>query len=148
MRAQEIQRRGMWQGAPADRITLDYDDRCRRRFAMKSDTGLTFLLDFATTAYLRDGDALVLDDGRLVEIRAKREELLEIRGRDALHLTALAWHLGNRHLAAQIEAERIVIRFDPVIAHMLGHQGARVRRVLEPFHPESGAYAGHHGHEH
>lgn len=133
---------------PTDRITLDYDDRCRRRFAMKSDTGLAFLLDLAAAAYLKEGDALVLDDGRLVEIRAKPEELLEIRGRDALHLTTLAWHLGNRHLAAQIEAERIVIRHDAVIAHMLEHQGASVRRVLEPFHPQSGAYSGHHGHEH
>jgi urease accessory protein len=148
MRAQDIQRQGTWDGAPADRITLDYDDRCRRRFAMKSDTGLTFLLDLAGAAYLKEGDALVLDDGRLVEIRAKPEDLLDIRGRNALHLTTLAWHLGNRHLAAQIEAERIVIRHDPVIAHMLEQQGARVRRVREPFHPESGAYSGHHGHEH
>lgn len=148
MRAQAIRRQGTWAGAPADRITLDYDDRCRRRIAMKGDAGLEFLLDLAASAYLKQGDALVLDDGRLIEIGAKAEELLEVRGRDAPHLTALSWHLGNRHLAAQIESDRILIRHDPVIAHMLEHRGARVRRVLEPFNPESGAYAGHHGHEH
>lgn len=148
MRAQAVQRRGTWFGVAADRITLDYDDRCRRRIAMKSDAGLAFLLDLAGTAHLKEGDALVLDNGNFVEVRAKAEDLLEVQGRDFLHLTTLAWHLGNRHLAAQIEADRILIRRDPVIAHMLEHQGARVRRVQEPFNPESGAYSAHHGHEH
>ena len=64
------------------------------------------------------------------------KDLLEVKGRDPLHLTVLAWHLGNRHLAAQIEPDRIVIRHDPVIAHMLEHQGAQVRQVHEPFDPE------------
>lgn len=148
MRALAIQRQGTWDGLPADRITLDYDDRCRRRIAMKSDGGLSFLLDLAATAYLRDGDAVVLEDGRLVEIRAKAEDLAEIRGRDLVHLTTLAWHLGNRHLAAQIETDRILIRHDPVVAHMLEHQGARVTRVREPFGPLRGAYSAHHAHEH
>jgi urease accessory protein len=148
MRAQSVKPQGTWSGRPADAVTLDYDDRCRRRIAMACDGGLTFLLDLAATTYLKDGDALVLDDGSLVEVKAKAEDLLEIKGRDALHLMTLAWHLGNRHLAAQIEMERIVIRHDPVIAHMLEHQGARLRKVREPFNPEGGAYSAHHGHEH
>lgn len=147
MRAQAVQRRGTWLGVAADRITLDYDDRRRRRIAMKSDAGLAFLLDLATTVHLREGDALVLDNGRYVEVRAKAEDLLEVRGRDALHLITLAWHLGNRHLAAQIEPDRLVLRHDPVIALMLEHQGAQVKCVREPFNPESGAYS-QHGHEH
>ncbi len=148
MRAQSVQRRGFWSGEPADRVTLDYEDRCRRRIAMTGDAGLAFLLDLAVTTHLKDGDALILDDGRLVEIKASPEDLLEIRGSDPLHLMTLAWHLGNRHLAAQIESERIVIRHDPVIAHMLEHQGARLCKVREPFNPEGGAYAAHAGHGH
>lgn len=148
MRAQSFQRRGLWGGKPADQVTLDYDDRCRRRIAMTGDAGLAFLLDLAATTHLKEGDALVLDDGRLIEIKAKSEDLIEIRGSNPLHLMTLAWHLGNRHLAAQIEAERIVIRHDPVIAHMLEHQGARIRRVREPFNPEGGAYSADHTHGH
>lgn len=148
MRAQSFQRRGLWGGKPADQVTLDYDDRCRRRIAMTGDAGLAFLLDLAATTHLKEGDALVLDDGRLIEIKAKSEDLIEIRGSNPLHLMTLAWHLGNRHLAAQIEAERIVIRHDPVIAHMLEHQGARIRRVREPFNPEGGAYSADHNHGH
>jgi urease accessory protein len=148
MRAQSVKSKGTWSGMAADIVTLDYEHRCRRRIAMKGDGGLDILLDLAVTTFLKDGDALLLEDGRLVEVKAKLEDLLEIRGRDSLHLMILAWHLGNRHLAAQIEAARIVIRHDPVIAHMLEHQGARVRKVREPFDPEGGAYSAHAGHEH
>ncbi len=147
MRAQSVQRRGLWVGLPADRVTLAYDERCRRRIAMRGDGGLAFLLDLPSATTLGDGDALVLEDGRFVEIKAKREDLLEIRGRDRQHLMTLAWHLGNRHLAAQIEAERILIRYDHVIADMLEHQGARLSQVREPFNPEGGAYA-HRDHAH
>jgi urease accessory protein len=148
MRALSVKPQGTWSGPPADRVTLDFEGRCRRRIAMTGDGGLAFLLDLAATAYLGDGDALLLEDGRLVEVRAKAEDLLEIKGRDHLHLLALAWHLGNRHLAAQIERERILIRNDQVIAHMLEHRGARLRKVHEPFNPEGGAYSAHAGHEH
>jgi urease accessory protein len=148
MRAQSVKAKGTWSGVAADKVTLDYESRCRRRIAMKGDGGLCFLLDLAATTYLKDGDALLLEDGRLVEIKAKPEDLLEIEGRDPLHLTMLAWHLGNRHLAAQIEPERIVIRDDPVIAQMLERQGARLRKVHEPFNPEGGAYSAHAGHAH
>ncbi len=148
MRAQSVMPKGTWSGSAADMITLDYEHRCRRRIAMKGDGGLSFLLDLAVTTFLKDGDALLLEDGRLVEIKAKAEDLLEITGRDPLHLMTLAWHLGNRHLAAQIEPGRIVLRHDPAIGHMLEHQDASLRKVHEPFNPEGGAFSAHAGHEH
>ena len=61
----------------------------------------------------------------------------------------LAWHIGNRHLAAEIEAERILILRDHVIRSMLEGLGAVVSDVVEPFNPLGGAYSGEgggHGH--
>jgi urease accessory protein len=89
---------------------------------------------------LHHGDGLVLEDGRIVEVRARPEPLLEVRGRDAHHLTRLAWHLGNRHLPAAIEPARILIRPDHVIAAMLLGLGAEVAAIEAPFDPEGGAY--------
>jgi urease accessory protein len=129
-------------------VTLDHDGRYRRRIAMTGDRGLRFLLDLPRTVHLKQGDGLVLEDGRIVEVRAKPEELLEVRGCDRPHLLRLTWHVGNRHLSAQIEEGRILIRRDHVIAHMLEHQGARLREVVEPFDPEGSAYAEGHSHEH
>jgi urease accessory protein len=115
---------------------------------MRGARGVEFLLDLPETTILRHGDGLVLDDGRMVEVRSKPEPLLAVTGKDASHLTRLAWHLGNRHVAAAIEKERILIRPDHVLAEMLSGLGAEVSAVEAPFDPEGGAYShagDHHG---
>jgi urease accessory protein len=134
---------GLW-SAPADRVTLDFDARHRRRIAMTAESGTAFLLDLPQATHLRDGDGLVLEDGRVIAVHAAAEPLLEVTAPD---LARIAWHIGNRHAAARIEATRILIRRDPVLARMLEGLGATVRDVIEPFDPEGGAYGGH-GHEH
>lgn len=142
---------------PADTITLDETARHRRRMRMTSDSGIEFLLDLAEARLLRHGDGLVLDDGRVIVVRAEPEDLMEVRGRDARHLLALAWQIGNRHLAAQILPDRILVRRDHVIRDMLEGLGATVTDTRAPFDPEGGAYGAaraphghdhHHGHEH
>ena len=139
---------GTWSGA-ADHITLDQDGRHRRRMALTGYHGLHFLLDQPEAVLLRHGDGLKLDDGRIVEVLAAPEALLEVRAAEPEHLLKLAWHLGNRHLAAEVRADRILIRYDHVIAHMLEHLGAVVRRIEAPFDPEGGAYGGaHQAHDH
>lgn len=138
---------GDWNGPPADSITLERERRDRRRIALTSDGGLRFLLDLPARVLLRHGDGLVLEDGRAIEVRARPEPLLEVRAEDTAHLPRLAWHLGNRHLEAQIEPARILIRRDRVIAEMLTRLGAALAEVTEPFDPEGGAYDGPgHGH--
>ena len=79
-------------------------------------------------------------------MKAADEDLVEIRGRDAASFARLAWHLGNRHLPAQIDADRILIRDDHVIIDMLKGLGAEVKKVRAPFDPEGGAY-GQHNHD-
>ena len=134
--------------AVADRIALDHTARHRRRVVFTTAGGLQFLLDLERAQVLRDGDGLVLEDGRLVVVKALAEPLLEIRGKDIRHLAALAWQIGNRHLEAQIESQRILIRRDHVIAGMLQGLGAALREIDEIFEPESGAYSHGHGHHH
>src|SRR6201990_3781601 len=102
IRATRIHPQHRWTEAPADTIVLDFDDRHRRRMAMTGTRGLEFLLDLENAVALRGGDALVLDDGRLIEVVAAAEPLVEIRGADPHHLIRGALHLGNRHLPTQI----------------------------------------------
>ena len=75
----------------------------------------------------------------MVEVRAKPEPLLVVRASDPYRLARLAWHLGNRHVPAAIQATRILIRPDHVIAEMLVGLGAEVTAAEEPFEPEPGA---------
>ena len=89
---------------------------------------------------------LVLEDGRLIEVVAAAEPLVEIRGNDPHHLVRVAWHLGNRHLPTQIMAKALRIRRDHVIEAMVTGLGARVIEIEAPFDPEGGAYAGGRAH--
>lgn len=139
---------GTFRSAPSDRVVLAHDERHLRRKRLTLAGGEHVMVDLAEPAALGHGDALVLEDGRTVEIEAAEEPLLEILPRDHLHLTELAWHIGNRHLAAQIEAGRILILRDHVIQAMLEGLGAAVREVVEPFQPVRGAYSGHAHHHH
>jgi urease accessory protein len=143
IRATQVKPQHRWTDAPADTIVLDFDDRHRRRMAMKGTRGLQFLLDLESAVALRGGDALVLEDGRLIEVVAAAEPLAEIRGHDPQHLMRLAWHLGNRHLATQILPKGLRIRRDHVIEDMVRGLGARVIEIEAPFDPEGGAYEDH-----
>jgi urease accessory protein len=147
IRATQVRGQHHWREPPADTVVLDFDNRHRRRMAMTGTRGLAFLLDLESAVALRGGDALVLDDGRLIEVVAAPEPLAEIRGADPQHLVRLAWHLGNRHLPTQIVAKGLRIRRDHVIEAMVRGLGARVIEIEAPFDPEGGAYAGG-GHVH
>jgi urease accessory protein len=147
IRATQVRPQHRWSEAPADTVVLDFDGRHRRRMAMTGTRGLEFLLDLENATVLRGGDALVLDDNRLIEVVAAPEPLTEIRGSDPQHLVRVAWHLGNRHLPTQIMPKGLRIRRDHVIEAMVKGLGARVIEIEAPFDPEGGAYAGGgHGH--
>jgi urease accessory protein len=147
IRATQVRGQHRWDQPPADTIVLDFDDRHRRRMAMTGTRGLEFLLDLENAVALRGGDALVLEDGRLIEVVAAPEPLVEIRGSDPQHLVRVAWHLGNRHLPTQITGRGLRIRRDHVIEAMVNGLGARLIEIEAPFDPEGGAYAGE-GHAH
>jgi urease accessory protein len=141
IRATHVHGQHNWKEPAADTVVLDFDDRHRRRMAMTGTRGLSFLLDIEQAVALRGGDALVLDDGRLVEVVAAAEPLLEIRATDPQHLVRIAWHLGNRHLPTQIVGKGLRIRRDHVIEAMVAGLGAKVTPIEAPFDPEGGAYA-------
>ena len=147
IRATKVLGQHRWKEAAADTVVLDFDDRHRRRMAMTGTRGLEFLLDLENATALRGGDALVLEDGRLIEVVAAPEPLLEIKGADPHDLIRVAWHLGNRHLPTQMMAKGLRIRRDHVIEVMVKGLGARVIEIEAPFDPEGGAYAdGGHAH--
>jgi urease accessory protein len=129
-----------------DTVVLDYEGRFLRRKRLISNAGIGFLVDLAETVSLDPGDALQLDDGRLIGIAAALEPCLRVEG----PLPRLAWHIGNRHTPCQIGPDHLLIRADHVLEGMLRGLGARVTPTMAAFAPEGGAY-GHGrtmGHDH
>lgn len=137
---------GHYQGTPFDRVVLAHDERHLRRKVLTLQQGEQVLVDLPEAIAFGHGDVLVLEDGQMAEIIAAEEMLYEVLPRDRKHLSELAWHLGNRHLPAQLGDDRILILKDHVIRAMLEGLGARVTEITAPFQPLRGAY--HNGHDH
>ena len=134
----------------AGAVTLDFDARHRRRIRLTTDDDEDFLLDLPKTVAMADGDALQLDDGRLLKVQAAAELTVEVRHADPNQLVRIAWHLGNRHFPTEIRNDVLRIRPDHVIEAMLHGFGADLVKLQAPFQPEGGAYSGsghRHGHD-
>jgi urease accessory protein len=134
----------------ADTAWLDHQARKSNGTAVTSHNGLEFSLDLDRAAVLNDGDAVKLDDGRLVQVRAAPERLLEITAENPLRLLRLAWALGGAHAPVEIAADTLYVQEDPALAELARGQGCRVAPVTRPFHPErADAHAcEHHDHGH
>ena len=126
--------------ASSDSVTLNYDNRYRRRIVLKTDGGEDFLLDLAKTTELRSGDLIELEDGRFIEVKAASEKLMKATSNEPLLILKAAWHIGNRHLSCEIQIDNLILRFDHVILHMLENLGLTLEVINQPFNPEGGAY--------
>ena len=153
-RVRQILIDGSWEGNVVSSVTLSYQNRYRRKLRMCDDKGMEFFLDLAQTTQLFEGDALVLDDGDLICVKAAKEDILEISCETVNQLTRIAWHIGNRHIPAQfLENNTCRIVYDHVLQGMVVGLGARALRKKLPFSPERGAYSdsnisGGHPHAH
>ena len=117
-------------------VTLDYEGRMLRRRRLTTDAGLDVMVDLPEVRSLDDGDCLILEDGGRISVVAAPEDCLSVTG----DLPRLAWHIGNRHAPCRIEAARLLIRTDPVLARMIAGLGGTAIPVREPFRPEGGAF--------
>ena len=136
----------------ADTLILSHAQRQAQKGFLFGVKGTCVEFDFAEPVRLRTDDALVLDDGGLVEIVAEPEPLIEARAADLPALARLAWHLGDRHVPIQVLERRLRLKRDPAIEVLLQSLGAKVVAIDAPFEPEGGAYAApagdHHHHDH
>jgi urease accessory protein len=132
------------------RLVLPFGERSKSRLRAVLDNGEEAGLFLERGSVLRDGDLLLADDGRVVEVRAASETVSTVHSGDALVLARASYHLGNRHVPLQIGTGWLRYQHDHVLDDMLRGFGLEV--VIEdlPFEPEGGAYvaASHHAHPH
>jgi urease accessory protein len=151
-----VERRADPSSTPSDTLRLVYDDRKKSRVRVWSELGREVAVMLGRGSALRDGDLLEANSGEVLLVRAKPETVSEAWSGDWAVLTRAAYHLGNRHVALQIEPGVLRYQHDHVLDEMVGGIGLSVRVVERAFEPEGGAYAqgqvheeGHgHGHGH
>lgn len=145
--------------APAGVVVLDFEHRQKHRFLATLADGRELGVHLPRGTVLGDGDLLRTEDGQTILVRAADEELSVAEASDPLLLTRVAYHLGNRHVALQIEPGRVTYLHDHVLDDMVRRLGGAVSFRSAPFRPESGAYGSHtgshdehhdhsHGHQH
>jgi urease accessory protein len=139
-------------------VILDFEHRQKHRFLATLAGGEELAVQLPRGSVLADGDVLETEDGDCILVRAADEDLSVAETSDVLLLARVAYHLGNRHVALQIEPGRVSYLHDHVLDDLAHRLGAEVAFRRAPFSPESGAYGqggGHrhdhdasHGHEH
>lgn len=130
-------------------LTLPFERRQITRQRVTLDDGQAVLLDLPRGRALRDGDWLTGPDGvAAVQVQAAREAVVHLTADAPERLMAIAYHLGNRHVAVQVAARWLRIAADPVLEAMVRGLGGRCQRLRAPFEPEGGAYGGGHAHGH
>ena len=128
-------------------LTLPLESRIKSRLRVTLDDGREAGLFLPRGSNLRDGDCLLAEDGMAVRVRAAPETVSEIRCDDPLQLARACYHLGNRHVALQIEPGLLRYQHDHVLDDMVRGLGLSLNVCQAPFEPEPGAYGGH-GHSH
>jgi urease accessory protein len=154
--ATKILRAGAARPAPvADTLILDFAQRTRKQGFVFTGKGTCIEFAFEEEPSLATDDALVLDDGKVIEIVAAPEPLIEARLADPVALARMAWLLGSRHLPVQLFANRMRLQRNPDIEILLKERGAKVAAIEAPFEPYADAAASHdhhhdhgHGHDH
>lgn len=131
----------------AERLELTFDTRCKSRLRTQLASGEDCGLFLERGTVLRGGDKLLTNDGRIVEVVAAPEALMEAVSGEPLLVTKAAYHLGNRHVDVHLLPGKLRFIADHVLGEMVRGLGLKVSEIEAPFEPESGAYGSHpHGH--
>ena len=139
--------------SPPLRLALAADQRTSLRGHRRSSCGRDLILQLPRGAALQPGECLRSRDGAVqVLVEAAAEPVMQVRSGDPLALLQAAYHLGNRHVAMELHADRLVLLHDSVLAELLRQRGLAVELLEAAFLPEAGAYeglgAGHQHHDH
>jgi len=138
-------------------VELDWDVRQKSRFGATDSLGRALGVFLPRGSVVRGGDVLVAEDGSLIRVIAAAQPVLIItpcaEHGSPFDLTRAAYHLGNRHVPIELQADHLKIEPDHVLADMLRALHLTVQEMQATFEPEGGAYGhggqgDHHGHAH
>ena len=123
------------------KLTLSSDQRRVFRGKRISDCNQELLLQLPREGKLNDGDILLTNHKMIfVQIIAQKENLIEITAKTNLELIKVAYHLGNRHVAIDINENFLFIKSDYIIEELLKNFNVVFLKVEKKFFPELGAF--------
>jgi urease accessory protein len=97
---------------------------------------------------LHEGDALKLEDGSLILVRAETENLLRITSDQPARLMRLAYQLGSQHVPVECHEDELFSPSHTSLAEFIRGQGCKTEEVMRSFEPENGTHQHHDEHHH
>lgn len=129
-------------------LTLPWEIRQKGRFRAFTDAGEETGVFLPRGGVLRDGERLQTECGKVLQVRARPERVLEAACDDWLTFARACYHLGNRHVPLQVGERWLRFQPDHVLQEMVELLGLSTCLLDAAFNPEEGAYSGGHHHHH
>lgn len=129
-----------------DSVILHHQVRQAHSALLQGEKGTVVSLALEKPGMLNDGDALKLDDGSLILVKAALEPLIEIKAENPARLLRAAFSFGSNHVPCEITADALYVLADPASAEMARGLGCMVTDVSRAFEPERSAHHHHHHH--
>jgi len=106
-------------GYHVETIYLNSDDMLKRILRVTSDHNKEYGITLEESDNLKDGDILYKLDNKLIVVKFNSEDVLVIKPRTITEMGVIAHSLGNRHLQAQFEEDKMIIQYDRLVEEEL-----------------------------
>ena len=127
-------------------LQLPFASRQKSHLRTRLVSGEEVALMLPRGEILRGGDLVTASDGRVIEVVAEPEKLLQLV---ADSLAKLAYYLGSRHVPVEVGEGFLRVPADAGVQDLLARLGVKASPVETPFEPEVAEPHGHdRGHDH
>lgn len=114
----------------------------------KLESGEEVKVNLSEGGVLHDGDLCVASDGRIIQVEAAPETVVQASFSDRAALARAAFYLGSEHVHAQIGDGVLCIAPNEEAEKTLVKLGARLSRTEAVLEPDPQTYAVSHAHHH
>ena len=110
-------------GTHKEKVYLESSDLVKRIQRVKTDHGREIGIRLSESRELRAGDVLYMDEKNIILIEVFPDDVIVIEPRNMNEMGTIAHHLGNRHLPAQFEEDKMLVQYDYLVEELLEELG-------------------------
>lgn len=118
-------------------IALTHEERAKGKVHTSLVSGEPVALMLPGGESLRPGDLVTASDGRVIEVVARKEKLLQIECGDPAELVRVAYRLGNLHVAMEVAERHLRFPAGQDAEGLLEGLGVKLTPIEAAFQPEA-----------
>ncbi|MDP1418289.1 urease accessory protein UreE [Peribacillus simplex] len=111
-----------------EKVYLESDSLRKRILRVKTDHGNEIGIRLKENKDLLDGDILYMDENNMIVIHTIDDDILTILPTTLGQMGDIAHQLGNRHLPAQFDGDKMLVQYDYLVEELLMEMDIPFRR--------------------